>query len=441
MQKIMKQWFVINMLLTSLLYGINKVKPQAQSEQKVLKGSISIEMLSPNLSEYLKLALKQNPEIKSAYHQWQSELKSIHTARGLPDIKINYGYFLENIETAVGPQEWKIGFMQTIPWPGKLKVQGDIQSFKADAAHEKLKGVIANLIFQVQTIYLDVYFLEQSIMITRENLQLVRQWEQIILTKFRTASAKHPDLIKTQIEAIKLEDDLATLESRRLPLSVQFMALLNEDTLSQIILPESLENPDAFLNRDEIRTAILNHNPELASRKSMQNAAGKTVTRTKLNWLPDFSVGVDYMSTGDKWMGGQLVSESGKDPLVIMGSLTLPLWGYKQAGQVRSAREAEQQAEATVENTRNTLEAVFENAWFAYEDAKRKWHLYQNRLLPKSLESLRATEKAYIVGEMEFLSLVDAQRRHLNFTLAAEKSKVDYFKSVAQLLKLAGRTE
>ena len=175
--------------------------------------------------------------------------------------------------------------------------------------------------------------------------------------------------------------------------------------------------------------------------ESMEAAAGKSVTRAKLNWLPDFGVGVDYISTGNKSMGGQPVPESGKDPLVVMGSVSLPLWGFKQIAQVRSAKENQLEMESRVENTRNHLRADFEQAWFRLEDAGRKWQLYRNELLPKSLESLRITEKAYVSGTMEFLSLVDAQRRNLAFTLTAEKAKVDFYKSLALLNKMAGRTE
>ncbi len=394
-----------------------------------------------SLNRYIQTALSGNEAVRSAFHEWQSELAGISASRGLPDPKISFGYFLENIETAVGPQEWKIGFDQMIPWPGKLKIQGDMLSYKTRAAHEKLRSTSAEIIYQVETVYLDALFLEQSIRITRENLNLIKQWEQVILTQYQTGSARHADLIKTQIEKLRLDDNLATLEAKRKPLVTRFRALLNTDTLTHIRTDQPLNDPVMKLDRETVLAAVLANNPELTARTFLNEAASKAVTRAKLNWLPDFGVGVDYISTGNKWMGGQPVPESGKDPLVVMGSVSVPLWGYKQAAQVRSARENQLGMESMVENTRNRLKAEFEQTWFMFEDAGRKWQLYQNKLLPKSLESLKTTEKAYISGNMEFISLVDAQRRNLDFTLAAEKAKVDFYKSVAMLNKLAGRTE
>jgi len=391
------------------------------------------------LSEYMNLALRSNPSIQSAWYNWQRELKQVLAVRGLPDPTIQFGYFLENIETAVGPQEWKLGVMQMIPWPGKLSVQGTIQNGKALSAYHRLQAVIADVLSQVQTVYLDAYFLEKSIWITQKHLSLVRQWEEVILTKYRSASARHADLIKTQIEAIQLEDDLATLVSRRPPLVEKFRSLLNSDT-AHIQFPDSLKDPIDRLDREEIHQLILNNNPGLAAKRSMEEVSEQSVTRAKLNWLPDFSVGLDYISTGNRRMNGQPVPESGKDPVVLMGSLSLPLWGFKQSGQVKSAQNMALQSKTEVENTTNTLEAMFEATWSAYNDAIRKWHLVSEQLIPKSLESLRATEKAYISNQTEFLSLVDAQRRHLQFMLAAEKAKIDVYKSIAQLQNLAGRS-
>lgn len=412
---------------------------RSQALDSVLKG-YPVKTEIPQLADYVQTALANNPRIQSAFHQWRSETKRIAAARGLPDPQISFGYFLKNIETAVGPQEWKAGVMQKIPWPGKLLVQGDMQSLKADIAFQQLQQMVSDLIYQVQAVYLDGYFLEQSIAITQENLTLVRQWEQIVLTKYISASAGHPDLIKTQIEAIKLQDDLATLKSKRRPIREALRALLNSDTLSAIVFPDFLPDPQIPWTKAQVRETVLNHNPGLRGKASAHRMAGKAVTRAKLNWLPDFSVGADYISTGNRVMGGNPVPGSGKDPLVVMGSISVPLWGIKQAGQVRAAREAELQAESAVRDTRNRLKARFESAWFEYEDAGRKFRLYHNRLLAKSLESLNATQKAYIGAELDFLSLVDAQRRHLDFTLAAEKAKVDYYKSAAELQKLAGRS-
>ena len=51
---------------------------------------------TPGLTDYTKTMIYNNPAIRSAYASWQVEVKKIAVARGLPDPKISFGYFLEN---------------------------------------------------------------------------------------------------------------------------------------------------------------------------------------------------------------------------------------------------------------------------------------------------------------------------------------------------------
>jgi len=402
----------------------------------------SIDSLSgeTSLVDYQKFALSHNPQIRAAYAQWQAAVKTIAVVRGLPDPKINFGYFIQNIETAVGPQEWKIGIMQMIPWLGKLRVQGDIQALKAEAAFQKLQNAIEDVLFRLRITYYDFYYLERAIDITRQNMDLVKNWENVILSKYKTGTARHANLIKTQIEVIKLKDDLETLLTRRRPLLAKFRALLNLSDLDRIHVPDSLAYHAVTYTKEDVTSIVLETNPDLKQLLSMQQAAGKTVTRAKLNYLPDFTIGVDKIFTGDRWNAtGQMVPESGKDPLVVMGSLSIPVWFYKQSAGVGAAKNLERKAEAVTKNKENMLQAELEAIWFELDDAVRKVVLYKDLLIPKSLESLRSSEKAYIGDEADFLNLIDAQRRYLQFMLASERALVNHYKVRARLEALAGR--
>ena len=103
---------------------------------------------NPTLRDYQRFALQNNPAIKAIYARWQAAIEQIRVVKGLPDPKISFGYFLENIETAIGPQQFKIGLFQMIPWFGKLKLQGDIQALKADAEFQNLQIAVNDFLYQ-----------------------------------------------------------------------------------------------------------------------------------------------------------------------------------------------------------------------------------------------------------------------------------------------------
>ncbi len=393
----------------------------------------------PALADYLTAALYNNPRIAAAYARWQAEIEKIAIARGLPNPSLNFGYFLTNVETAVGPQQFKIGLMQLIPWFGKLRLAEKMQTIRADIALEELQNQINGLVYQVTAIYLDYYFLQRSIDITNQNIELVRTWEQVVRSKYTTARAGHPDLIKTQIELIKLEDDLKTLESKRQPMLEKFRASLNDGNLAGISVSDSITGKAGSINKDQVAASILNDNPFYRAAELRHNLTNSAVKQAHLDYYPDLGLGFDYIGTGEKSMNGEAVAESGKDPLVFMLSLNLPIWFGKTRHQVNTARYQQRTADEMQTAIENKLRAELEQVWFELEDARRKTDLYRQGLIPKSLESLRASEKAYIAEKMDFLNLVDSQRRYLQFLLEFEKSQVNYQKAFARLEQLAGR--
>ena len=331
--------------------------------------------------------------------------------------------------------------MQTIPWLGKLIAQGGIQAKNSEAALYALQGEIERRILMLRRVYFDYYFLERAIDITRQNMDLVKNWESVILSKYRTGSAGHANLIKTQIESIKLQDDLETLMAKRKPRVAEFRKLLNMPDLESIRIPDRLEMRLLTVEREELVGVVLESNPRLNRMRSMEAAATKAVSRARMNYLPDFSIGLEKIVTGDRYTAGnQPVADSGKDPVVVMGSASIPLWFSKQAAGVSAAKHGQRRAVSMVEEAENGVRAELEIILFELDDAERKVLLYRDVLVPKSLESLRSSEKAYIGDEADFLSLIDAQRRYLQFMLVSEQALVRFGKTRARLEALAGRS-
>lgn len=170
------------------------------------ESKINLDLLEqPVLTDYLTAALYNNPRVAAAYALWQADFDRIAVVKGLPNPTLNLGYFLSNVETAVGPQKFKIGLMQIIPWLGTLKLDGKLQTIQTDIQLELLQNQIISLRYNAILVYSDYYFLQHSIDVTGQNIELVRNWEQVVKSKNTTTRASHPDLIKTQVELMKLE--------------------------------------------------------------------------------------------------------------------------------------------------------------------------------------------------------------------------------------------
>ena len=85
----------------------------------------------PVLADYLAYAAAHNPQLQAAFERWRAALEAVAPAKTLPDPKFSYRFFVQEVETRVGPQKQGFGLAQKFPWFGKLDLGGDIAVAKA----------------------------------------------------------------------------------------------------------------------------------------------------------------------------------------------------------------------------------------------------------------------------------------------------------------------
>jgi len=392
---------------------------------------------NPTLSDYLRYAALNNAGLKAAFEQWKMAVEQIPQVRSLPDPKFTYGYFIEEVETRVGPQQNKLEIMQTFPWFGKIEARTDAAASAAKAARQRYESAKLKLFYEVKDAYYEYVYLAEAIKIAQDNLELIKHFEQVARTKYVTAAIGHPDVIRAQVELAKLEDHLKTLEELRTPIVARLNASLNRRSLEMLPWPQAQQKFQAAeVNREKIISLLRKQNPELKALDFEKESAQYRLELAKKKFWPDVGVGLGWIDTGNAMNPG--TPDSGKDPIILMFSMNVPLWR-------ESYKAAELQAKADVIRTseqkkevENTIVARTERALYDFEDSKRKTELYGNVLVPKAEELLRASETAYLAGTIDFLSLINAQQKLLEFQLHYERSTTDNQQGLARLEMLVG---
>ena len=118
--------------------------------------------------------------------------------------------------------------------------------------------------------------------------------------------------------------------------------------------------------------------------------------------------------------------------------LTLPIWrdNYK-AGERQAQAQLIQAGQEKVQKD-NDLAAGVDNAFYEFENSQMKIVLYRDVIIPKAREMLTASETAYQAGTIDFLSLIDAQRKFLEYRLMYERVMADNAQRLAELEMLCG---
>ncbi|MHC4583551.1 MAG: TolC family protein [Planctomycetota bacterium] len=388
------------------------------------------------LPDYLRYASLNNAELKAQFEQWKAALEQIPQAKALSDPKFTYGYFIEEVETRVGPQQQKFGIMQVFPWFGKIQARTDVAAAKAQAAKQRYETTKLKLFRQVKEAYYEFAYLATAIDIAKQNLELLQHFEEVARIKYLTATAIHPDIIRAQVELAKLEDVLKSLEQLREPTVAKLNSVLNRPIDAELVWPEKSPSENVTLDRQHIIRALKRANPELAELSWEIQAAQSSVKLAKKKFYPDIGVGLDWIQTGGAISPG--VKGSGDDPVILMFSMNIPLWqnSYKSAEQQAKANVRKIQEQRTdIEN--KILSRVFE-VLYDIEDSQRKTHLYGDVLISKAQELVQASEIAYQAGAVDFLSLIDAQRMLLKYELAYERAVTNNQQKLAELEMLIG---
>jgi outer membrane protein TolC len=390
-----------------------------------------------DLSAYLAYAALNNPGLKAAFNRWQAALERIPQVRSLPDPRFTFAYFIREVETRVGPQQQKVGIMQMFPWFGKLKLRGSAAAEAANTQKQEYEKIKLNLFYRVKNAYYEYYYVTRAISVIKENANLLEYLESVVRTKYRTGKAAYSDLIKVQVELDKLQDWLKSTEELVRPVIAQLNSALNRPTREPLPVPGKIRERISPIDYSQMVDRLKNNNPELKAIDHLASKENIGIKLAKKNYFPDFSIGLDYVLTGNTLMPG--VVDSGKDPLLAMMTINLPIRFKKIKASIREARARFNSVLKEKEEKENNLLAHLEMIYYNFRDSGRKLALYKDALIPKAKQALEVAQAAYEAGKVDFLNLIDSQRTLLGFELAYERALATLSQRLAELEMVVGK--
>jgi outer membrane protein TolC len=387
------------------------------------------------LQNYLSEAALNNPGLEASFNRWKAALEEVPQVKALPDPNFSYSYFIQEVETRVGPQQQRFGISQAFPWFGKLKLRGDAAMEMAEAERQRYEQEKLNLFYRVKSAFFEYAYLAQSIETTSQHLILLQNIEEVARTRLKIGASQSA-AVQAQVELGKLEDRLLTLKALRLPLAANLNATLNRPDHSLLPWPQPFAGTPAEFTDDEALRLLTESSPELKRLEALIRKEIDAAELARKARYPDIRVGLDYIQTDDARMP---TPDNGKDPLLASVSINLPIWfGKLKAGEQEAAYRRTAAEDQRIE-TENRLAASLQMALFRFRDAERKVRLYRDTLVPKAEQSLEVTRQSFESGRDSFTSLIDAERMLLEFQLATDRAHADREIRLAEIEMLTGK--
>ncbi|MFH5831475.1 TolC family protein [Halalkalibaculum sp. DA384] len=390
--------------------------------------------LNPQLEEHLQTAAQNNPGLEASFNRYLASLEEVPQVNALPDPELAFGYFISPIETRVGPQTARFSLSQMFPWFGTLGAREDIKINEARARFEEFQAHRNNLFYEVKSTWYELYVMNERIAILDGNIEILESLEELALQKVETAQSSQPDVLRVQIELEDLRIARSNLLDDRRVLRQEFGELLNSE---QVAFPETMALSPLALpsGEQDLRRQMLEQNPGLNQLSFREQAAGHQVRAARLEGLPQFGVGFDYILTGQREVA---MTDNGKDAFMARASIQIPLFRGKYRARKRQA-ELNQRSVAEQQAARqNELGTALEKALRDYRNANRRLNLYEEKQIKRTRQAIDILTEEYASADTEFEEILRLQRRLLDYQRSREEALGSQNRAVARIELLTG---
>jgi len=377
-----------------------------------------------SLESYIDEAVHNNAELQAMQFGYESTLEKVNEAGSLPNTNISAGYFIQEVETRVGPQRTRLSVSQPLPWFGTLGARKNVASAMSESELQNIELAERKLKLDVKQAYYNLYEQKASLSILRKNLEILKTYEELALNELESNRTTMVDVLKIRIQINETESKSESVSDEYETSVTTFNLLLNREPNARVVVADSLLLDNVQFNKDE-----LINNPQLLRLNAQQEVLLQSEKANQKERMPGLGVGLDYVIVEE---GPMQVADNGKDVIMPMLSLSIPLFSKKYASKQRQYQFEQQAVERRKVEVNNELEIAFQNALTALQNAKRtvstqKENIYQAQ---QAEEVILAT---YETAKLDFEQILEVQQLILKFQLEEVKATSQYFKNKAML--------
>jgi len=388
---------------------------------------------------YLMEAANNNPGLKSKFSEYMAALEKVPQVGALPDPQLTFGYFIQPVETRLGPQKFRISATQMFPWFGTLGAREDAATAMAKSKYETFEEARSRLYYDVKSTYYNLYFIHKAIQITQENLAILNTFRKLSLIKVEAGLASTVDVLRVEIEIADLENQLALLGDNLTTQQTAFNNLLNVDQQRAVDLPGSLPGVEPELSYEAMLDSILNGNHQVLQLEFMEASYESQEIAARKSGNPSIGLGIDYIAIGEGTGAMAGVSESGRDAIVFpMIGISVPLYRKKYTAMAKEAVLMQESVQNGKLDRINMLETTYEKSNRDYRDADRRISLFIDQT-GRASQALSILQSAYETSGQNFEELLRMERQLLSYQLAREKAITDENAAMAFINYLMGK--
>ena len=391
-----------------------------------------------SLAVYIAEAIRNNPALMSEYQAYQAQMANAQGAGVLSDPQLSVGLFPQAMHHVNGKQLATITIMQMFPWFGTLKAGREQMEYKAQEAYQKFREKSLSTAFNVEKQWYSILATQEKVKAVKQKRALLNDIKKVAIYLYKNYTAgrdtKMSDQLRLDAEDERLKEQTESLENQLTLQKQQFNITLHRQPNAALSLPDSipLRQMPTF-NWTEIER----NNPKLAQYSAIQKAFKSQEEQTRAKGMPMIGVGLQYMLNGKVDMP-MMPNMNGKDMVMPMVSVTIPIYRKKITSAIHSAQLMERSAAYNYQSQLDALQSTYLSIEQRADDIKRKLKLYESEvsLLNRTLELM---QKEYATGAASLTDILQTTREGIDYDLLKAEANAQYNTITAEAIQLLAR--
>jgi len=408
-----------------------KAKAAMPSEEQAMNPETAT-----SLNKLLQEAERDNPSIRAAKQAWQAATQVPSQVSTLPDPQFQIQQF------SVGsPRPFAgytnsdfayigLGVSQDIPYPGKLRLRGEIAKRDADVTGQQYESVRRSVVAELKSVYFQLAYLSKNLAILESDGMLLKEVEQAADARYRSGVGNQQDLIQAQLEQTKLLEEITYNHLQAGKLEAELKQLLNRPQDSPDIEPAEVFETPLAQTYDDLLVATKTQNSDIAAAQKTVERQALQVELARKDFYPDFNIQYMWQRTDPTQYRAYYVLTFGVRVPIYLGRRQRPELAEAEAERLRARNEYEAQSQQVASELRGQYVTVQQTA--------NLLKIYHEGLRPQSRAEFQAGLAAYQSDRQDFQALLAAFLDVLHLDEEYWQNLAEYETAIARIEQLTG---
>jgi cobalt-zinc-cadmium efflux system outer membrane protein len=388
------------------------------------------------LSELLAEAEKNNPQIEAARQGWQAAKQVPTQVSTLPDPQFN----LQHVSVG-SPRPFAgytnsdfaylgLGVSQDIPYPGKLRLKGEIAKRGADVSQQQIESVRRAVLAETKGTYLQLAYLSKTLTILEQDGELLKQVEQAADARYRSGLGTQQDVLQAQLQKTKLLREIAMHHLQVGKLEAQLKQLLNRSQESPDIEPDDLLETPLVQTYADLLAAAQVQNPEIAAAQKMIEKQSLQGDLARKDFYPDFNVQYMWQRTDPAQFRAYYMLSVGIKVPIYRSRKQRPELAQAESEKLRARSELQAQSQQLAGDLRSQYVIVLQTSELL--------KIHREGLSPQARSEFQSGLAAYQSGKQDFQALLTAFLDVLHLDEDYWQNIAEYETAIARLEQITG---